>query len=136
MLWVALGVSGCSTVHSYRSPHLPSIGGLCPISTEPALQDAQRAVLDLEMRTAQAQYDLDSARLLDRQNTLLQKRSAAKKRGDMKRFSKMTDLLQDLDRNLSLAQRRLSYKIQWVDALRVSDCWGAKIAQDAFDRLR
>jgi hypothetical protein len=54
----------------------------------------------------------------------------------MKNFSKITDQLQDLDRNLSLAQRRLSYRIQWIDALRISDCWGAKIAQDALDRLR
>jgi hypothetical protein len=131
--------SGCSTVGSSRqgqNTHVPSIGGLCPISDDPALQDAQRVVLDLEMQAAQARYDLDSAKLRERQNDLLQQQSDAKKWSDAKRLLRINDQLQDLDRSLSKYQQRLSYKIQWVDALRVSDCWGAKIAQDALDHIR
>jgi hypothetical protein len=136
IVWLS---AGCTTPRSSQHPdlyHIPSLGGLCPLSNDNDIQNAQKVVLDLEMKIAQAQYDLDSAKLQDRKNEIFLKRVPAQNKHDSKALAQLNHQLQDIERSRDISLQRLSLKAQWVDALRASDCIGAKISQDSLDHLR
>lgn len=87
------------------------------------------------MKAAQAQYDLDSAKIQDRLSQILQKRTELENTHDLKGLAQLDHQLQDLERSRNKSQQRLNFKTQWIDLLRASDCLGAQMAQDTINQL-
>jgi hypothetical protein len=139
-----LGLAMLATLYACATPgHKPnpndpppSFGGLCPLETNPTLQQAQLKVLDLENKLAEAQHDLDSIQLInervDLQNNLLQ----AQNRQDAQAVLQIQDWLQKVSLELTLVDQRLTCRHRWVDAIHAGNCWDAQTALEDLKSLQ